>query len=380
MLKLQNGKSVKDAKIWNEKRRPEILKLYEENQFGKMPARPADLRFEVFDKGTPAFNGSAIRKQVTIYFTKDTASHKTDLLIYLPTKAVRPVPVLLIANFSANSNAVNDPGVKPSMTWNKEGVRVPAIAGRSFGKIDVEKYTSQGFGIATLCYTDIEPDVLDGIKYGIRNHYLKAGSTQPAPDEWGAISAWAWEISRAVDYFETDEDIDAKRIAIQGTSRLGKTVLWAGAHDPRIAMVIASCWGEGGAAISGRNYGETIKHLAAPTRYPYQFAANYGKYGDNVNGYPVDAHMLVSLMAPRPVLLATGDTDVWSDPKGEYLAALAPQPVDKLFGKAGPTNETMPAAGDKSLLNPLGYYMHAGGHGTIPSDWDVFVEFMKKYL
>lgn len=379
VLTLQNGQKVTSSKIWTNQRRPEVLKLVEENQFGKMPARPANMHFDVFDKGTPVFDGKAIRKQVTIYLTKDTSVNKLDLLIYLPAKATKPSALILTANFSVNSNATGDPGVRPSMTWSKEGKRVPAMAGRSFGKLNVEKFVSEGFGIATFCYTDIEPDVLDGILYGIRKSYLKDGATQPAPDEWGAISTWAWEISRVMDYFETDKAIDPHRIAIQGASRLGKTVLWAGAKDTRIAMVLASCSGEGGAALSRRNYGETIKHLTAPTRYPYQFAANYGKYADNVNDFPVDAHMLVSLIAPRPLLLQTGDTDVWSDPKGEFLAAVAAEPVYKLFGKSGPGTLSMPKAGE-ALLSPLGYYMHAGGHGTIPSDWDVYLDFMKKYL
>jgi hypothetical protein len=188
----------------------------------------------------------------------------------------------------------------------------------------------------------------------------------------GRISAWSWGLSRAMDYFETDKQIDAKRVALQGTSRLGKTVLWTGAHDPRFKLVIASCSGEGGGAISRRNYGENIKHMTDTSRYYYQFAPNWHGYADDFNRSPVDAHMLVALMAPRPLLLQTGDTDYWSDPKGEFLAAVAAEPVYKLFNKKGPGTSTMPNAGDQSLLNTRGYYMHAGGHGTIPSDWAVF--------
>ena len=126
----------------------------------------------------------------------------------------------------------------------------------------------------------------------------------------------------ALDYLETDKGVDAKRVAITGVSRLGKTVMWAGAHDPRFAMVIASCSGEGGAALSRRNYGETIAHLMAPTRYPYQFAPTTRSMGAHPDQSPVDANLLVALMAPRPLLLQTGNTDKWSDPKGEFLAAL----------------------------------------------------------
>ncbi len=173
--------------------------------------------------------------------------------------------------------------------------------------------------------------------------------------------------------------MDAQRIAIMGVSRLGKTVLWAGARDTRIAMVIASCSGEGGAALSKRNYGETIKHLVAPTRYPYQFCANYGKWADRVDEFPVDAHMLIALIAPRPVLLQTGNTDKWSDPYGEFLAAVAAGPVYELLGKQGLGTDKMPAAG-KPILHTIGYFMHDGGHGPLPADWPVFLEFMQVHL
>ena len=378
-LILENGKKVKDVNTWMKKRRPEILRLFEENQFGKAPSKPADMSFNVFDKGTPAFGGKAIRKQVTVYFTKDTSDYKMDLLIYLPANAAKPSPLLLNLSFSTNNNTVNDPGVKAGMIWSKNGTRVPSTAS-SFGKLNVEQFISQGIGVATVYYGDIEPDFIDGIKYGIRGHYLKPGATQPADNEWGAISAWAWGMSRAMDYFATDKDIDAKRIAITGASRLGKTALWTGAHDTRFAVVIASVSGESGAALSRRWFGETVKHMTDSTRFMYQFAKKYHSYGDDVNKLPMDGHMLISLIAPKPLLLQTGDTDFWSDPKGEFLAAVAAEPVYHLFGEKGMETTTMPVAGDTTLLNPLGYFMHAGGHGVFPADYEVFIKFLKKYL
>jgi hypothetical protein len=377
LFTLQNGKKVNDAKGWMEKRRPEIVKLFEEYQFGKMPARPPDMHFDVFDKGTEVLDGKAIRKQVRVYFAKDT-SYRMDLLIYLP-KSNKPSPLLLIINFFANSSVVDDPEVRRGDAWTRDGKKVPASTA-PFGKINIDTFIAQGFGIATVYYGDIEPDFKIGYQYGIRGLYLKPGMTYPANDEWGAISAWSWGLSRAMDYFETDKQIDAKRIALQGTSRLGKTVLWTGAHDQRFKLVIASCSGEGGAALSRRNYGESINHMTDTSRYFYQFAPNRHNYANNPNQSPVDAHMLVALMAPRPVLLQTGDTDYWSDPKGEFLSAVAAEPVYKLFNKKGPGTDEMPKAGDQSLLNTLGYYMHAGGHGTIPSDWAVFMTYLKRYL
>jgi len=380
-LTMTNGKKVKDAKTWTQKWRPELVKLFEEIEYGKMPPRPADLHFNVFDKGTPAFNGKAIRKQVTIYFTKDTGDHKMDLVIYLPANAREPVPLLLNITFAAPNQVIDDPGIKTGSIWTREGKKVEATQASRFGKMDVEQFIAEGIGFACVYYGDIEPDFKDGVKYGIRKQYLRPGQTAPAADEWGAISAWAWGLSRAMDYFETDKQIDAKRIALQGASRLGKTVLWAGVHDTRFKMVIASVSGEGGAAISRRNYGENIKHITDTSRYYYQFAPNYHSYADKVNSLPFDAHMLVALMAPRPLLLQTGDTDYWSDPKGEFLSAVAAEPVYNLFGLKGPGTTIMPKANDESLLmNPLGYYMHAGPHGVLPEDWKLFIRYMKKYL
>jgi len=377
-LVLANGKPVRNAKTWREQRRPEIVKLFEENEYGRAPGRPADMSFDVFDKGTTAFDGKGVRRQVTIYFSKDRNGPKMELLVYAPA-ARKHVPLLLNISFTANSSVVKDPGIKTGEIWGRDHKKVPASQGRSFGGINVARLLDAGFGFATFYYGDVDPDFLGGVPFGVRALYLKPGQSEPAPDEWGAISAWAWGISRAIDYLETDPAVDATRVAVTGVSRLGKTVMWAGAHDERIAMVIASCSGEGGAALSRRNYGETIAHLTAPSRYPYQFAANYGRYAEHVDRFPVDANMLVALMAPRPVLLQTGLTDNWSDPKGEFLAAVAAGPVYRLLGKQGLDTEEMPAPG-QPILHDIGYLMHDGGHGTIPSDWDTYLKFMQMHL
>lgn len=379
-LVMANGKPVRDAKTWTTKRRPEIVRLFEENEYGRTPGRPASMSFDVFEKGALALDGKATRRQVTIYFSKDKNGPKMDLLLYLPAGAQKPVPVLLNIGFSANSNTVDDSGVKPGEIWNaKEKKRAPASTGRTFGRLPVTKFLAAGIGVATVYYGDIDPDFLGGVSFGVRALYLKPDQTEPAPDEWGAISAWAWGLSRALDYLETDKGVDAAKVAVTGVSRLGKTVIWAGAHDPRFGMVIASCGGEGGAALSRRNYGETIAHLVEPTRYPYQFAVNYQKYANHLDQLPVDAHMLVALMAPRPVLLQTGNTDKWSDPKGEFLAAVAAEPVYRLFGKQGLGTDQIPRAG-QPILHDIGYLMHEGGHGMVPSDWDTYLEFIRMHF
>ena len=379
-LKLNNGKPVRDAKIWYTKRRPEIEQIFLTQQYGRDPGRPADERFEVTDAGTPALDGKAIRKQVTIRFSQDESWPKIHLLIYLPVAAKKLVPVFFSINFGAVQNAVDDPGITPIEIWDaKTNTKVQAPKGRRFGRLNVEPFLDAGIGVATFYYGDVDPDYLNGFGNGIRARYLKAGETERAADEWGSIAAWAWGMSRVEDYFETDKSIDAKRVAIHGVSRLGKTVMWAGAHDQRFAAVIASCSGEGGAALSRRNYGETIAHLTAPTRYPYQFAANYAKYGGFPDTAPMDADLLVALIAPRPLLLQTGSTDNWSDPKGEFLAAVAAGPVYKLLGKDGLDTDVWPAA-KQPILHDLAYYMHDGGHGMVATDWDIYIEFLKMHL
>ncbi len=380
-LTLNNGKKVTDAKTWMNKRRPEILKMFEEDQYGKTPPKPADLSWDTFDKGTPAFDGKATRKQTTIHLTKDKDAHNIELLEYTPAHATGPVPLLLCINFSANNLMVrDDPGVKVGQSWDARAKEYkPATTGFGLGSEPITDLLDAGYGVAMFNYADVEPDALDSLSGGIRATYLKPGQTKPAPDEWGAISAWAWGMSRAIDYLDTDKSVDAKRIAIYGVSRLGKTVTWEGAREPRVALVIASCGGEGGAALSRRNYGETIAHLVAPSRYPYQFAENYAKWAKDPNTNPVDGHMLLACIAPRPILLQTGSSDNWSDPKGEFESAVAAGPVYKLLGK-DPLDTTQFPDANQPILHDLGYFMHAGGHGTMPTDWPIFIKFMDMHL
>jgi len=379
-LILLNGKKVTDIQTWKEQRRPEIMKLFEENQFGRAVGNPKDVRFTVFDKGTPAFEGKALRKQVTMHFGRGP---EVDLLFYLPAKSEKPSPMLLNIGFTANNQTVDDPGVKVGEIWNRENQRVPAEGESIFPKTDVMQFIERGYGFATVNYGDFEPDFRGGLEYGIRKQYLKPGLSSPEPDEWGAIAAWAWGLSRVLDYFETDPRIDATHVAITGVSRLGKTALWTAAADSRFAMAIPSCSGQGGAALSRRNYGETIKLITLPERYGYQFCENYAKWGDDPNTAPMDAHMLIALMAPRPVLLQTGDTDKWSDPLGEFKAAVAAEPVYYLFGEKGLETNQIPESGTP-ILHDIGYYIHKGGHGMNASDgtsdWNVYLDFMDMYL
>ena len=381
-LVMNDGKKVTSARQWYSRRRPEIVKIFEENQFGKWPGKKPALRYDVaVDKG---FGGEAVRKQVTVYYSKDNDGPRADVLVYLPKDADGPVPLLLNLSFSQNNLVVSDEGVKPGRRWNpetKEMVTVESNPGMKMFAMDetVKKFLKEGYGFATVCYTDITPDFDDNDELGLRGLYRKPGQSGRASDDWGSISAWAMGVSVIMDYFEKDKDIDSKRVAITGCSRLGKTTLWTAALETRFAVVIPSCSGEGGAALSRRNFGETVAHLAAPTRFPYQFAPMYGVWGEKVHEMPMDANMLIALIAPRPMLLSTGSTDNWSDPKGEFLAAVEAGKVYELLGKDALGTDVMPGA-EQPIYHTLGYVMHEGGHGVLPQDWDYYLEFLKRYL
>jgi hypothetical protein len=379
-LTFNDGKPVHTTREWMKRRRAEILQLFEANLHGRSPKPPKSVRFNVFDVDRTALGGKAIRKQVSIYFSPKKNEPKEDLLIYIPAAARKPVPVILTLNFFGNQSAVNDPAIKLATIWDRkthEREQAPEESrGRDIG-FEVEKILARGYGFATLCYQDIEPDFKGGYEYGIRPLFLKPGETEPAPDGWGAIGAWAYGLSRAMDYLEKDNHVDPKRVAIMGHSRLGKTVLWAGALDTRFAMVLSSCSGEGGASLARRNYGETVRNLIDV--FPYWFCANLGKYADHVDQLPVDTHELIALIAPRPVYITGAEDDKWADPRGEFLACVAAGPVYRLLGAQDLGTDQIPPL-NQPVMHTIAFHVRDGKHAVTAFDWDQFLAFADIHL
>jgi len=378
-LTFNNGKPVRSVKDW-EKRRPELLELFANDVYGHSPQPPKQLHYEVFDTDEHALNGQAIRKQITIYFSEKKDGPKEDLLLYIPLNSKKPVPVILSLNFFGNQSVVNDPAVKLGTIWTGKTHERRQAAEDSRGRykgFEVEKILSRGYGFATVCYQDIEPDFKGGISYGIRPLFFKDGQTEPKPDEWGAIGAWSYGLSRAMDYLEKDKSVDGHRVAIMGHSRLGKTILWAGAMDQRFALVLASCSGEGGASLARRNYGETIRDLV--NAFPYWFCTNFQQYSGSVGRLPVDMHELIALIAPRPVYITGAEDDRWADPRGEFLACVGAGPVYRLLGAQDLGTDQMPAL-NKPIMRTIGYHYRTGKHEVTAFDWDQFLTFADMQL
>lgn len=373
---------VTDKETWQNRRRPELLKLFQSQMYGHSPARPNDMKFEVTSTETNALGGKATRKEIIIRIY----GQPLHLLLYIPNNGGKPFPAFIGINFDGNHTITSDPGVKINEQWiwdqktNKDRLELPGetTRGRSIGRWEVEKVIARGYALGTIPRADIEPDYTDGWKHGIRGAWLKAsGRSEFAPDDWGAIGAWAWSLSRVLDYLETDPGIDAKRVVVTGHSRMGKAALWAGAQDERFAVVISNNSGEGGAALARRCFGETTAVINKT--FPHWFCSNFKQYNDREENLPFDQHELIALAAPRPVYVASAGDDLWADPHGEFLSAKNAEPVYSLFGKSGLGTNDMPAV-NHPVGSFIGYHIRTGKHDMNEYDWTQYFNYADKHL
>jgi hypothetical protein len=381
-----DGERVATPDVWFSRRRNEIMGLFETYMFGKVPVPPHSITplFSVQSEDRDALGGKAIRREVAIRFNDDPHGPVINLLVYLPRKAGtgQRVPAFLGLNFEGNHAVSKDPGIALSTQWLRDNPKAGVVnhhateasRGSEASRWPVERILDRGYALATAYYGDIDPDYDDGFKNGIQPLFYKPGQLRPEPDEWGSIGAWAWGLSRALDYLETMPQIDAKHVAAMGHSRLGKTALWAGAQDQRFSLVISNNSGAGGAALHRRIFGETVAILN--NSFPHWFCGNFKTFSDREFMLPLDQHELIALIAPRPVLIASAAEDLWADPKGEFLAAKAADPVYRLLGTDGLAVSRWPEpAVDSLVTSTIGYRIRPGKHDVTTDDWDAFMNF-----
>lgn len=363
-LVFADGRRVRTPEEWRE-RRLELLRLFEDHVYGRAPGAPeksvAVLRSETRD-------ALAVRRELSVRFD----GPRMELLLFLPAAARGPVPVVVGLNFRGNHAVHPDPGIRvPDDVWMRGAPGNKASAdgrGKDAAAWPIEAALRRGYAVATAYYGDFDPDFDDGFRNGVHAAW---------PGDWGALAAWSWGLRRAVDVLLTQKEIDASRIVALGHSRLGKAALWAGAQDERIAIVISNNSGKGGAALWKRDYGETaawaVKHE------PHRFSAAFRRHAADIRTLPVDAHLLIALMAPRPVYVASATEDRWADPLGEFLGAKGAEPVYALLRRRG-LGVDVPPPPDTPVGDAIGYHVRTGRHALTAYDWDRYLDFADRHF
>ena len=351
VLKTTANRTVRDKETWEKVRRPEIIKLFEENVYGQLPKSYERLTYSIKNEHGGAMAGKATLKEVVIEVVENNKPLTINLVLFVPTKQQGPVPVFLLINNRGKENT--DP------TRSHKSDFWPA-----------EMVIDSGYAIAAFHVSDLAPD--DSVRYvnGVLGLYPQQLT---ANDGMRAIGAWAWGASRVLDYFEKDAAIDAKKVALVGHSRGGKASLWAAAEDQRFALCITNCSGNTGAALSRRRFGETISRIN--TTFPHWFAKNYKKFNDNEDSLPVDQHMLLATIAPRPLYATNATKDLWADPKGTFLSLKQAEKVYALYGIESNLPANPPATNQPVIASPLGYHIREGEHNLTAYDWNNFIKF-----
>lgn len=366
ILVASEGKPVTTPQEWFQTRRPQIMSLFANLIYGVVPQPefPVRTTFEVVKKDDQYMEGIATRKEVRIRFQNEKGSAELQILVFSPNGSKTPAPAILLHSFAGTRDAGHDAHPeKPGYTRN--GLPLGEIFKRGFGFVVVPQDE-------LVRHNEVE------FQRGVHPLFYRAGQSFPKANEWGVIATVSWSASRAMDYLETDPDIDAHRIAAMGHSKMGKAALWTCAQDQRFAMAILAQSGCAGAALWKRNFGENMEKMV--TRFPYWLCRNAWKFMRNEEDLPVDQHMLLACIAPRPLYVASGEEDLWADPRGEYLSAYHASEVYRLLQKKGLESESSPPVGSVLMDGLIGYHNRPGGHSVEKTDWDNFLKFAALHL
>lgn len=383
LLVSENGRKIKNTKRWEKIRRPELLKLFGREVYGKIPLEIEIADVIVHEEAGEAFDGLAIRRQVELVFRKDDQELSVELLLYLP-KDSNDVPVFIGYNFNGNHTVADDPDIRLTESWVRDNPSLGIVhnqvteqsRGVSRERWPIEEILEAGYGIATMYCGDVDPD-RDNFQDGIHPFSYQLGQFRPGYDEWGTISAWAWGLTKAMDYLSTVADVDSSSVIVFGHSRLGKAALWAAALDQRFAMCISNNSGCMGAALSRRQFGETVGSITKA--FPHWFCENLNKYASREENLPVDQHMLLALVAPRSLYVTSATEDLWADPKGEFLSAVEAGKVYQLYDLEGLPVSEIPQP-DSPVSGTIAYHIRTGEHNITSYDWRQFIDFANKQL
>ncbi|MCM8533429.1 MAG: hypothetical protein NE330_19840 [Lentisphaeraceae bacterium] len=349
ILTFQNGKKVSSAEDWTA-RRNEIVNIFRESVYGVNPVeRPADLSFEVIQNDPKALGGTATLKVVKISFSGPGGKANFKANFFIPN-TVESAPVFLLACHRTESENLDVTRKVKSDFW------------------PVEEIVKRGYCAASFYTGEVDPDKFDNFQNGVHKVFDKERTN----NSWGTIAAWAWGASRVLDYIETDSAMNAKKVAVVGHSRGGKTSLWAGVSDERFAMVVPNNSGCSGAAISKRKQGETIAKIV---RFRHWFCKNYNAFANNEDSMPFDQHMLSAAVAPRLLYISSATQDKWADPEGEYLSGVYASEAYKLLGKTGLVSDNFPEPDGFRHAGNIGYHLRKGKHNLTSFDWHKFMDF-----
>lgn len=346
LLLTSEGSEIVTADQWRNIRRPQIMSLFGALVYGRAPnpEHPVHVATEVVSRDDEFLDGRAHYKLVRLAFSNQNGECSIDVHIVLPRDADGPWPAIM--NLGRGG---------PTEEWIERGYAVVGVEQGDF-----------------VGHNEIS------FENSIHRLFFRDGQSFPKAHEWGVLSAIAWGHSRVLDYLEQDLAVDASRVAVMGHSKNGKAALWTAAQDERFALVISAQSGCAGAALWRRRSGETLEKMV--TRFPYWLCRNAWKFVGQEDDLPVDQHMLLALVAPRPVYVASGVEDTWADPRGEYASAYHASEVYRLLGKRGLTSEEMPPPGEPILDGEVGFHLREGGHSVEPYDWEMFMQFCDRHL
>lgn len=373
------GKRVESPGEWTASQRNYIMTQVSENVYGVRP--DVEVQQEVVSVKSKTI-GETLRKQVTLRLKRNGKHVDLHLLIYLPAAAKKPVPAFVGLNFNGNHTITDDLDVPVTKSWVRNDKKKGYVdnkasessRGSAKSRWPYKQITARGYGLVTMYYGDIDPDFHDEFGNGVDVLFSDIDRNDTS---WGSISSWSWGLSRALDYLEKDDHVDGKYVAVMGHSRLGKTSLWAGATDERFALVVSNNSGCGGAALSRREFGETVKRIN--TSFPHWFCGKFKHFNERVGSLPVDQHSLVALIAPRPVLICSAEEDRWADPRGEFLAGVGADAVYRLLGTDGMVANEWPAV-NHPVLSRIGYHIRPGKHDVKLEDWQVYMDFADRHF